>query len=230
MAEEQQRRRIRSFVRREGRMTTSQKRALEELWGTYGIDVGDTLLDLNTVFSTTAPTILEIGFGNGSSLLTMAQNSPHNNYLGVEVHRPGVGNLLLNLERHAIGNVRIICHDAVEVLENNLVPQSLDGIHLFFPDPWPKRKHHKRRLLQSGFTSLLATRLKPGARFHMATDWQDYARHMMEVMSESSDFLNVFAEGAYAPRPDDRPLTRFEQRGQRLGHEVWDLIFTKKPA
>ncbi|GMR07368.1 MAG: tRNA (guanosine(46)-N7)-methyltransferase TrmB [Gammaproteobacteria bacterium] len=230
MAEEQQRRRIRSFVRREGRMTTSQKRALEELWGAYGIDVDDTLLDLNTVFPAIAPTILEIGFGNGNSLLTMAQNSPHNNYLGVEVHRPGVGNLLQNLERQAVGNVRIICHDAVEVVENNLAPQSLHGVHLFFPDPWPKRKHHKRRLLQPGFASRLATRLKPGAQFHIATDWQDYARHMMEVMSESGDFINTFAEGAYAPRPDDRPLTRFEQRGQRLGHEVWDLVFTKKPA
>lgn len=228
MIGEKQRRRIRSFVRREGRMTASQKHALKELWGSYGIDVDDTVLDLNTVFSRTAPTILEIGFGNGTSLASMAQQTPQNNYLGVEVHRPGVGNLLLNLEKHAIGNVRVICHDAVEVLANNLAPQSLDGVHLFFPDPWPKRKHHKRRLLQSGFVSLLATRLTAEAKFHMVTDWEEYALHMMKVMSESSDFLNTFAAGTYAPRPDDRPLTRFEQRGQKLGHEVWDLVFKKK--
>jgi len=228
MSEEQPTRHIRSFVRREGRMTPAQQRALDELWPRYGMDVTDEVLDLDRAFDRRAPRILEIGFGNGDALLAMARDNPHHDYLGIEVHRPGIGRLLQRLADEDIRNVRVICADAVEVLERNIPPASLDAVHLFFPDPWPKKKHHKRRIVQPPFVTLVADRLVPGGIFHMATDWQDYAGHMLEVMRAADGYRNVAAAGDYAARPAYRPVTRFEQRGEKLGHGVWDLIYKKE--
>jgi tRNA (guanine-N7-)-methyltransferase len=220
-------RRIRSFVRREGRMTPSQKRALQELWPRFGIDATDALLNLDELFGRQAPRYLEIGFGMGTSLAQMAARHPERDYLGIEVHRPGVGGLLIQLARDDINNVRVMSDDAVDVLRQNIPDNSLDGVYLFFPDPWPKKKHHKRRIVQAGFVELVADKLKVNGVFHMATDWQDYAEHMLDVVSASSRFENTAGQGEYAPRPEYRPLTKFEQRGQRLGHDVWDLVFSR---
>ena len=220
-------RRIRSFVRREGRLTKGQQRALEELLPQYGVEQSEQLLDLTSLFGREADTVLEIGFGNGASLAEMARANPELNYLGIEVHRPGVGNLLLQIELENIPNIRIICADAVEVLEQMIPDASLHRVQLFFPDPWHKKKHHKRRIVQPGFVMLLQKKIKPGGVFHMATDWQDYAEHMMEVMSAAEGFVNQCGAGQYAERPDYRPLTKFEQRGHRLGHGVWDLLFER---
>lgn len=219
---------VRSFVRREGRMTRGQQRALAELFPRYGIQAVDEQLDLHQVFGRTAPCYLEIGFGNGGNLQAMAQQHPERNYLGIEVHRPGVGNLLLQIEQHSIENIRVICADAVAVLKNNIPPASLDAVYIFFPDPWHKRRHHKRRLVQVGFVELLRERLKPGGVLHMATDWEDYAWHMLAVMQQVSGFVNTAVGGGFSPRPDYRVLTKFEQRGIRLGHGVWDLIFVRQ--
>jgi len=220
-------RRIRSFVRREGRLTKGQQRALDELFPIYGMVSTDKAFDLEGLFGRQAETILEIGFGNGTSLAEMAKANPDNNYLGIEVHRPGVGNLLLQIEKEHLQNIRVVCADAVEVLENNIPDQSLDAVHLFFPDPWHKKRHHKRRIVQADFVKCIAGKLKPGGVLHMATDWQDYAEHMQGVMHAAEGFKNVAGQGQYTPRPDERPLTKFEQRGQRLGHGVWDLIFKR---
>lgn len=220
-------RRIRSFVRREGRLTKGQQRALEELYPRFGVPFTPRLLDLDALFGRSAPRILEIGFGNGASLADMAAQHPENDYFGIEVHRPGVGNLLLQLEKRQLTNVRASQHDAVEVLEQQIPNESLDEIYLFFPDPWHKKKHHKRRIVQPAFVQTVYSKLKSGGLFHMATDWQDYAEHMLEVMGSAQGFENIAGEGCYVERPDYRPLTKFEQRGQRLGHGVWDLIFWK---
>lgn len=221
---DQHRRRIRSFVRREGRLTPGQQRALDELWPQFGLSV-DRDLDLAAVFGRCAPVILEIGFGNGASLAEMAENEPETDFIGIEVHRPGVGHLLMELERRGLHNVRVFCHDAVEVLQQKIPDHSLDRVLLFFPDPWPKTKHHKRRILQPDFVSLLARKLKHGGRFHMATDWQPYAEHMLEVMEAAANFGNCSRQGQYSDRPAYRPVTKFEQRGQKLGHGVWDLVY-----
>ena len=220
-------RRIRSFVRREGRLTKGQLRALDELLPQFGIEQSDQLIDLPTLFGREAETVLEIGFGNGASLAEMARANPELNYIGIEVHRPGVGNLLLQIEQDEIRNLRVICADAVEVLEQMIPDASLHRVQLFFPDPWHKKKHHKRRIVQKSFVELLRQKLKVGGVFHMATDWQDYAEHMMMVMSEAEGFKNQSGVEQYAERPDYRPLTKFEQRGHRLGHGVWDLLFEK---
>jgi len=221
-------RKIRSFVRREGRLTTGQQNALDTLWPKYGIDMSDTALDLGSIFGNEQPVILEIGFGNGDSLAQMAMANPGLNYLGIEVHRPGVGHLLYLIEEQGIENLRIMSEDAVEIIRNQIREQALTGVQLFFPDPWPKKKHHKRRIVQPEFVKLLASRLKPGGFFHLATDWENYAEHMLEVMSAAEDFENSTKEGDFIPRPDTRPLTKFEQRGQRLGHGVWDLLYIRK--
>jgi tRNA (guanine-N7-)-methyltransferase len=221
-------RKIRSFVRREGRLTTGQQHALDTLWPKYGIDMSDTALDLGSIFGNEQPVILEIGFGNGDSLAQMAKGNPGLNYLGIEVHRPGVGHLLYLIEEQGIKNLRIMSEDAVEIIRNQIPEQALTGVQLFFPDPWPKKKHHKRRIVQAEFVKLIASRLKPGGFFHMATDWENYAEHMLEVMSAAEDFENSTKEGDFIPRPDSRPLTKFEQRGQRLGHGVWDLLYIRK--
>jgi len=221
------RRRIRSFVRRQGRMTEPQRQMLQQLWGRYGVDEGPGLLDLDRLFGRRAARIVEIGFGMGGSLAQMAQQQPQCDYLGIEVHRPGIASLFRLLDQAAITNVRVISADAVEVLENRLPAASLDGIYLFFPDPWPKKRHHKRRIVQPDFMDLVASRLRPGAVFHMATDWEDYALQAMAVISACSGLRNCFGPSRFAPRLPERPLTKFERRGQRLGHGVWDLQFQR---
>ncbi len=218
---------VRSFVRREGRLTPAQRRALVELWPRYGVETGDVPFDFPSIFGRDAPRILEIGFGDGRSLLQQAEANPAQDFLGIEVHRPGVGRLLLALQRAGVENVRVICEDAVTVLRRNVPDGSLAAVQLFFPDPWPKKRHHKRRIVQPDFVRLVTRKLVPGGRFHLATDWEDYARHMMEVLSSEPGLRNVAGPGAFSPRPSVRPLTKFERRGQRLGHGVWDLIFER---
>jgi len=220
-------RRIRSFVKREGRLTAGQERALNELFPLYGLSLQDRELDLESVFKRKAPCILEIGFGNGTSLAEMAKNNPEQDYIGIEVHTPGVGNLLLQIEKLGLKNLRVICEDGVDVLKKMIADESLDGVQLFFADPWHKKRHHKRRIVQTEFVQLLRKKLKLGGTFHMATDWENYAEHMMQVMNESEGFENTAGKNQFLPRPEFRPLTKFEQRGQRLGHGVWDLIFKK---
>ncbi|MBU1193126.1 MAG: tRNA (guanosine(46)-N7)-methyltransferase TrmB [Gammaproteobacteria bacterium] len=223
---EEKHRHVRSFVRREGRITQSQQRALSELLPRYGLAL-DGILDLDAIFGRSAPRTLEIGFGNGASLATMAAQAPEQDFLGIEVHRPGVGHLLQDIERQALSNLRVICADAVEVLQQHIPPSSLDRVLLFFPDPWPKKRHHKRRILQASFVELIRERLKPGGHFHMATDWQEYAEQMLEVMDNSAGFTNSAGRGQYAVKPDYRPETKFERRGLKLGHGVWDLVFVR---
>jgi tRNA (guanine-N7-)-methyltransferase len=222
------RRTVRSFVIRRGRSTTAQQRALEELWPIYGIEFTPQQLDIDPVFGRRAPLMLEIGFGAGEALLSFAQTHPELNCIGIEVHPPGVGHLLLGAKKAELSNVRVIMHDAVEVLGQQLPPSSVSLAHIFFPDPWPKKRHHKRRLIQPDFVTLLARSLAPGATLRLATDWEHYAMQMRDVLDASSDFENCAREHGFVPRPNDRPLTRFEKRGQRLGHGVWDLEYRKR--
>ncbi|MES9963944.1 MAG: tRNA (guanosine(46)-N7)-methyltransferase TrmB [Candidatus Sedimenticola sp. 20ELBAFRAG] len=222
-------RRIRSFVLREGRLTAGQQKAFETVWPDYGVSFTGSKLDLQGLFGNHNPVFLEIGFGNGESLAEMARANPGNNYIGVEVHRPGVGHLLIRIEELGLTNLRVMRHDAVEILDKGLTEGSLDGLFLFFPDPWHKKRHHKRRILQPEFVQLIAKAVKPGGIFHAVTDWEHYAQHMMDVLSrEAALFENTAGVGNYTPRPGYRPLTKFEQRGHRLGHGVWDLIFRRK--
>ncbi len=222
---------VRSFVRREGRLTRAQARALDELWPQFGIEYDGKPLDLHGVFQRDAGTVVEIGFGDGESLAQCAEDAPDTNFIGIEVHRPGVGHLLLQIERRALTNVRVMCHDAVEVLTHQLGPASLTGLNLFFPDPWPKKRHHKRRIVQLPFLELLASRLKPGARLHVATDWENYAEHIFDTLEASPHFTNTVSgsdfDSASVPRPDYRPPTKFERRGERLGHSVWDFVYER---
>ena len=220
-------RRIHSFVRRQGRMTRAQQSALERLWQHYVIEPAG-LLDLDAAFGRTAPRVLEIGFGMGDSLAAMAAAHPGRDYLGIEVHRPGVGRLLAKIEEAGIGNVRIICFDAVEVLQRHLPDESFDAVQLFFPDPWPKKRHHKRRIVQSEFVELLRRKLKPGGLFHVATDWEHYAEHVLTVMAQVPGFRNTAGDACYSERPDHRPATKFEKRGERLGHVIRELVFERK--
>ena len=225
-------RRIRSFVLRAGRITAAQQRALTELWPRYGIDLPQApiLLDFDLLFGRKAPRSLEIGFGNGDNLLGLANAHPERDFIGVEVHRAGVGHLLLAAHEAELTNLRVICHDAVEVLERYLAPDSLDEVLILFPDPWHKKRHHKRRLIQSVFVNLLVSRVAPGGRLQLATDWEPYAAQMLEVVGADAQFKNLARDAATAgfmPRPDWRALTRFERRGQRLGHGVWDLSFER---
>jgi tRNA (guanine-N7-)-methyltransferase len=213
-------------VRREGRITRAQEQALERLWPRYGLEAGAPL-DLDACFGRHAPRTLEIGFGNGASLAGMAGQEPAADFLGIEVHRPGVGHLLLAIAERELGNVRVICADAVQVLKDCLPDAALDRVLLFFPDPWPKKRHHKRRIVQPDFVELLARKLRPGGILHLATDWAHYAQHMLEVMADAASFRNRAGPGNYSPRPDYRPVTRFEQRGLRLGHGVRDLLFER---
>ncbi|HEX7970946.1 MAG TPA: tRNA (guanosine(46)-N7)-methyltransferase TrmB [Thiobacillus sp.] len=223
--------RIRSYVLRAGRVGSGQARALAEIGPQFMLPYRPAVLDLDTAFGRVAsdshpvPRILEIGFGMGEGLAETAAAHPENDYLGVEVHTPGVGALLKQIGERGLGNVRVVQHDAVEVLTHMLAPSSLAGIHVFFPDPWHKKRHHKRRLIQPPLVSLLASRLAPGGYLHLATDWQDYAGQMLAVLSAEPLLANTVTD--YAPRPDTRPLTKFEQRGIRLGHGVWDLVFRR---
>ena len=220
---------IRSFVLREGRITEAQRRAFTGPWQRFGVKPeGGERLDLPTLFGNPNPVLLEIGFGNGEALLQMAARHPERNYLGIEVHRPGVGHLLLRLDEQQLANVRVLRQDAMELLRHQLTDASLDGIYLFFPDPWHKKRHHKRRIVQPELAELAARRLRPGGFLHLATDWEDYVRHMLEVLDACPALHNQSQSGDFVPRPKDRPLTRFEQRGQRLGHGTWDLVYLRR--
>lgn len=217
---------IRSFVLRQGRMTEGQKRAQADLLPRFGIDYSPGLLDLDAAFGRKAPKILEIGFGMGETTAAIAAAQPENDYLGVEVHAPGVGALLKRIDAGGITNIRIIRHDAVALLENMIPPGSLAGAHVFFPDPWPKKKHNKRRLVQPPFIALLASKIAPGGHLHLATDWEQYAEQMLAVLSAEPLIGNTAQ--SYADRPQSRPLTKFENRGLKLGHGVWDLVFRRR--
>jgi len=224
-------RRIRSFVVRAGRMTEAQRLALEQLWPRYGLDApaaGEPPLDLARCFGRNAPCTLEIGFGNGETLAALAAGHPERDYIGIEVHRPGAGHLLRLAAQQELGNLRVICADAVEVLERALPPASLDEVLILFADPWHKKRHHKRRLIQPAFVTLLASRMRAGGHLHLATDWEPYAQQMLEVLDASADFVNTAAGGGFAPRPAWRTPTRFERRGERLGHGVWDLDYRRR--
>jgi tRNA (guanine-N7-)-methyltransferase len=221
-------RRIRSFVLRAGRTTAGQERALDELWPRFGLDLQGPPLDLGRVFGRDAPRCLEIGFGAGEVIGSLAQANPHIDYLGIEVHRAGVGRLLLHAEQNSLKNLRVVCHDAVDVLRDYIPDSSFDEILIFFPDPWHKKRHHKRRLIEASFASLLASRLRAGGILRMATDWQDYAEQMLMVGNAEPALESLSSDGSYVPRPDFRPPTRFERRGERLGHGVWDLAFRSR--
>ena len=220
-------RRIRSFVRRQGRLTKGQEQALDQYWPVMGVEFQPEPLDLVALFGRDAPVVLEIGFGMGASLVSMAQSNPHQNFLGIEVHAPGVGACLGSAKEAGVENLRVMCHDAVEVLEKMIPDNSLSMVQLFFPDPWHKARHNKRRIVQAPFAELVLRKLKPGGVFHMATDWEAYAEHMLSVMSSVEGYRNQSESNDYVPRPETRPLTKFEQRGQRLGHGVWDLMFER---
>ncbi|MDD9890929.1 MAG: tRNA (guanosine(46)-N7)-methyltransferase TrmB [Gammaproteobacteria bacterium] len=222
----QHKRPVRSYVVRSGRLTDSQRKAIDAHWDRHVIDFNNQPLDLETLFTLPAPLILEIGFGMGASLLSMAQQDPHTNFLGIEVHKPGLGKVLHEIEANDLRNLKLICHDAKDVFEHGLGASCLDRINIFFPDPWPKKRHHKRRLVQSDFVELLSSKLKTGAVLHLATDWEPYATHMLEVLEASPNLANKLGEWNYWENPE-RPPTKFEARGKRLGHGVWDLLFVK---
>jgi tRNA (guanine-N7-)-methyltransferase len=217
---------IRSYVLRQGRVTDAQRRACATLLPRFGMPYSREPLDLDRVFGRVAPRILEIGFGMGETTAHIAAQHPEIDYLGIEVHTPGVGSLLNRIVELGLTNVRVIQHDAVEVLCDMIAPAAFDGVHGFFPDPWPKKRHHKRRLIQPPFIALLTSRMKPGAYLHVATDWEDYAKHILRVLSEEPLLKNT-ADG-FAPRPAWRPQTKFESRGLRLGHRVWDVLFRRR--
>ena len=217
---------VRSFVLRQGRLTKGQELALDTIWPVYGIERSDSLLDFPSLFGNDAPVTLEIGFGDGVSLATMAQQDPQRNFIGIEVHKPGVGRLLHLIEEKSLSNVRVMDDDAVEIIKQRIPDNSLDRVQLFFPDPWHKKRHNKRRIVQPGFVSLIASRLKQGGVFHLATDWEPYAEYMAEVMEASSEFVSL-SETPFSKKPDNRPVTKFERRGQKLGHGVWDLLYKK---
>jgi tRNA (guanine-N7-)-methyltransferase len=223
----QKQRHIRSFVLRGGRMTPAQERAMTELWPSYGVDLGDEPMDLDAIFARRAARCLEIGFGIGEVIGSLAEQNPHIDYLGIEVHRPGVGRLLLRAEQAHVRNLRVVCQDAAEVLRDKLPNECLDEILVFFPDPWHKKRHHKRRLIDAPFVASAANKLRRGGVLRLATDWQDYAQQMLTVCNANPQLESLSSDGTYAARPDFRPPTRFERRGARLGLGVWDLAYTK---
>ena len=206
-------------------MTAGQTRAFEEHWETYGIEYESQLLDLDRVFDRVAPRVLDIGIGTGDTSLEIAKMFPENDYLAVEVHRPGIGSLLRRLNEESVRNVRVICHDVIEVLKNQVADESFDQVFIFFPDPWPKKKHHKRRLIQTTFLDLLVSRMSRNGRLYIATDWADLAEHVIEVCDPYPGLINLAGPGRVSPRPNWRPHTRFEQRGERLEHEVFDFVY-----
>jgi len=228
-------RRIRSFVLRAGRVTAAQERALTDLWPAYGLDFADAPIDLDAAFGrpptrTAAARCLEIGFGTGEVIGDLAEANPHIDYLGIEVHRSGVGRLLLRAAQSSLENLRIVCHDAVEVLRTAIKDAAFDEILVFFPDPWHKKRHHKRRLIDAEFVELLADKLKGGGILRLATDWGEYAEQMRSVCNANARFESLSPDGAYGMRPDFRPMSRYEKRGVRLGHDVWDLAYRKMSA
>jgi tRNA (guanine-N7-)-methyltransferase len=223
-----QTRRIRSFVLRAGRTTSAQERALEELWPAYGISLSGEPLDLAAIFGREARLCLEIGFGVGEVIGSLAEANPGIDYLGVEVHRSGIGRLLLRAAAGSLKNLRVICADAVDVLQDHVRDESLDEVLIFFPDPWHKKRHHKRRLIEEGFLGLIAAKLRAGGTLRLATDWQAYAEQMLTVCNASPQLKSLSPDLTYVARPEFRPLTRFERRGARLGHGVWDLAYEKR--
>ncbi|HET7267964.1 MAG TPA: tRNA (guanosine(46)-N7)-methyltransferase TrmB [Oleiagrimonas sp.] len=218
---------VRSYVLREGRITPAQKRAFDAHWERYGLDWQGRPRDFDAVFGRHAPRVMEIGFGNGEALQWAAAHDPERDYLGVEVHRPGVGRLMNALAEDGTDNARIYRHDAVEVLRDEIAPASLAEVRIWFPDPWPKKRHHKRRIVQAAFVDLIAARVAPGGLLHLATDWGAYAEHMHEVMSQAQGWRNRSEHGDYVERPAWRIQTHFEQRGRKLGHSVWDLLYER---
>jgi len=219
------RRKVRSFVLRQGRFTPAQQRAFDALWPRFGLDYQAQARDFDAVFGRHAPRVLEIGFGNGEALRFAARQDPARDYIGIEVHAPGVGRLLNGLAEDGSDHVRLYHHDAVEVLEHEIGDGALDEARIYFPDPWHKKRHHKRRLVNPGFASLLVRKLAPGGRLHLATDWQDYAEQMWDVLDATPGLRNRAGPRGHVPRPPWRPQTHFESRGQRLGHGVWDLLY-----
>jgi tRNA (guanine-N7-)-methyltransferase len=226
-AEVEHPRSIRSFVTRAGRITDAQQRALESSWPKYGVEFNGKPLELDALFGRSAPRVVEIGFGNGENIAALAAAHPERDYLGIEVHRAGVGRLMLAAEAAKLTNLRIVCHDAVEVLEHQLAPQSLDELLILFPDPWHKKRHHKRRLVQAPFVALLVSRLKPGGLLRLATDWEPYAAQMLEVLGACASLVNLSRDKGFMEGPTERVTTRFEKRGERLGHGVRDLAFQR---
>jgi tRNA (guanine-N7-)-methyltransferase len=216
---------VRSYVLRQGRVSNAQRRAYDSLLPRFGLEYASGALDLDGIFGRHAPRILEIGFGMGETTAVIAASHPEVDYFAIEVHTPGVGSLLKQIAERGLMNVRIVQHDAVEVLQDMIAPDTFDGAHIFFPDPWPKKRHHKRRLIQPAFVTLLAARLKRGAYLHVATDWEEYAGQILEALAAEPTLHNTAPD--FAPRPAYRPLTRFEQRGLRLGHGVWDVVFKR---
>lgn len=219
---------VKSYVRREGRITRKQEQALAEYWSIYGLEVAAGMLDFKKIFGRQTSCILEIGFGMGHALFTMAKQNPEHDFIGVEVHRPGVGNLLHELAAEKLSNVRVFSADVVEVLRCCIPDESLTAVHIFFPDPWPKKRHHKRRLIQTEFVNLIQQKLIPKGYLHLATDWEDYAQHILAVLADMPGFVNTAGEAQFVARPKERPLTKFELRGERLGHVVRDLVFVKE--
>lgn len=222
------RRTIKSYVLRTGRVSNRQQQGLDLWLKDYQLTLGDQPWNVTEIFGRTVDTVVEIGFGMGTSLFTMAQQNPQLNYIGIEVHLAGVGSLVADLHDQQLTNVRVVAHDAVEVFKTQLPDNTLAGVQVFFPDPWHKKRHNKRRLLQPEFVELLARKIRPGGFLHCATDWQDYAEHMLDVLTKEPSLGNQQSDGGYSPKPASRPLTKFEHRGERLGHGVWDLIFVKK--
>ena len=227
MTDDKKHRRIRSYVLRTGRMTPGQERAFDENWARWGLEHSDGALDFDACFGRPGQRVLEIGFGMGQSLVEMAAAAPEKNFVGIEVHKPGVGRLLHSMVDANVDNIRVYCHDAVEVLRDCIADASLDTVQIFFPDPWHKKRHHKRRLIQPEFVAHLISKLKTGGLIHLATDWENYAEQMMEVLTAAEGLSNQVGPGEFAPRPGYRPLTKFEARGERLGHGVWDLLFQR---
>lgn len=219
---------VRSFVLRTGRLTVAQQRALDNYWQEYGIDFSDKLLDFDAIFGNNNPITLEIGFGNGASLLEQATNNPGRNFLGIEVHTPGVGLIISGAQQAGISNLRVIRHDAIDVLDKQISENTLDRVQLFFPDPWHKKRHHKRRILNSDFVETIRKHLRIGGHFHMATDWENYAEHMLETMSQHQGFINTAGEENFVSPQGLRPETKFERRGLKLGHGVWDMVYQRK--
>lgn len=220
---------VRSFVRRSRRLTQSQSLALKTLWPRFGLDLSGSALSACEVFQRPAPVVLEIGFGNGESLAEMAHIRPHENFIGIDVHLPGIGHLLKQIEDRGLTNIRVACGDAVEIMRRSIPNESLARIQLFFPDPWPKRRHHKRRIVQSEWVSLAARKLQPNGALHLATDWEDYAIQMLRVAGAEC-LLENLGGNRFVGRLNDRPITRFERRGLSLGHGVWDIAFRRKPV
>jgi len=218
---------IRSFVRRQGRMTAGQNRAMQTLWPVFGIPLQQSLVDWPKEFGREAPLVVEIGFGMGTSLIEQALAEPHLNFVGIEVHTPGVGSCLIDIEQSQIKNLRLINDDAIKALDWMFADNAMQRVQLYFPDPWHKKRHNKRRIVKTEFVETIHNKLTDGGLFHMATDWQPYAENMLEVMKEAKGFKNQAEDNRYVPRPDFRPVTKFEKRGQRLGHGIWDLIFEK---